>query len=165
MLEQLALVASVVSAVAIAMTAAYASIQIRHNALAARASAFQQVVNSFASISFNIAKDKTLVDLYLRAGRDFASLGELERAQYSLLLLSFLRRAENVLFQSSTRVLLTEHWSGIRDSIKTILSPPGARLCWVEIKNRVNPEFRAFVDSLIAEQTYTKSTIFEEASR
>ena len=153
MLEQLAWVASVVSAVAIFMSAIYASIQIGHNTRAVRASAFQQVVNSFASISFDTAKDKTLVDLYLRAGRDFASLGDLERTQYSLMLLSFLRRAENVLFQSSTRVLLTEHWSGIRDSIKTILSPPGARLCWGEIKNRVNPEFRAFVDSLIAEQT------------
>jgi hypothetical protein len=69
--------------------------------------------------------------------------------QYSLLLLSFLRRAEKVLFQTNTRVLLTEHWSGIHESIKTFLSPPGARLCWGEIKNRVNPEFRAFVDSLI----------------
>ena len=153
MLEQLAWVASVVSAIAIVATAMYASIQIRHSTRAVRASAFQQVVNSFASISFDIAKDKALVDLYVRAGRDFVSLGELERTQYRLILLSFLRRAENVLFQSSTRVLLTEHWSGIRDSIKAILTPPGARLCWGEIKNRVNPEFRAFIDSLLAEQT------------
>ena len=65
------------------------------------------------------------------------------------MLLSFLRRAENVLFQSSTHMLHTEHWSGIRESVKTILAPPGARACWSEIKNRLNPEFRAFVDSLI----------------
>ncbi|MGB6352273.1 MAG: hypothetical protein WBG10_19840, partial [Pseudolabrys sp.] len=112
---------------------------------------FQQVVNSFAAISFDIAKDKSLVDLYLRAGRDFASLGEVERAQYSLMLLSFLRRAENVFFQSEIHMLQTQHWSGIRDSIKAITTPPGARICWGEIKNRVNPEFRTFVDGLIAE--------------
>jgi hypothetical protein len=153
MLEQIFWVASVVGAVAIVMSAVYASIQIRHNTRSDRASAFQQVVNSFASISFDIAKDKTLVDLYLRAGRDITSLDELERAQYRLMLLSFLRRAENVLFQTSTRVLLSEHWSGIRDSIKAILAPPGARLCWGEMKNLVNPEFRAFIDSLITEQT------------
>src|SRR5262249_23038586 len=134
MLEQLAWVASVVTAVAIVMSAIYASIQVRDNTRAVRASAYQQVVNSFASISFDIAKDNALIDLYLRAGRDFASLGESERVQYSLLLLSFLRRAENVFFQTNTRVLLTEHWSGIRNSIKTILSSPGARLCWGEIK-------------------------------
>jgi len=152
LLEHLAWLASVVSAIAIVVSAIYASIQIRHNTLAVRASAFQQVVNSFAAISFDIARDKNLVDLYLRAGKEFVSLGEVERAQYSLILLSFLRRAENVLFQSNTRTLHTEHWSGIRESVKTILAPPGARVCWSEIENRFNPQFRAFIDSLIAEQ-------------
>ena len=69
LLEQLAWLASVVSAFAIVISAIYASIQIRHNTVAVRASAFQQVVNSFAAISFDIAKDKSLVELYLRAGK------------------------------------------------------------------------------------------------
>ena len=45
----------------------------------------------------------------------------------------------------------SSHWSGIRDSIKAITAPPDARSCWGEIKNRVDPELRAFVDGLIAE--------------
>ena len=149
-LEDSARFASVVSAVAIVVSAVYASIQIRHNTRAVRASAFQQVVDSFAAISFDIARDRSLVDLYLRGGRDFGALGEAERAQYSLMLLSFLRRAENVLFQSNTRLLNSEHWSGIRNSIKAILEPPGARACWLQIADRLNPDFRAFVASLIA---------------
>jgi hypothetical protein len=107
------------------------------------------VVNSFAAISFDIAKDKNLVDLYLRAGQDFHALGEVERAQYSLMLLSFLRRSENVFFQTEIRMLHSEHWSGIRESIKAIMTPSGAQACWSEMKNRLNPEFRAFVDELI----------------
>jgi len=110
------------------------------------------VVNSFAAISFDIAKDKALVDLYLRAGRDFASLNDTDRAQYSFMLLSFLRRAENVYIQSEFRTLHTQHWSGIRESIKLIVSAPGARACWNEIKSRLNAEFRSFVDGLIVEQ-------------
>ena len=151
-LDTLARFASVVSALAIVVSAIYASIQIRHNTRAVRASAFQQVVNSFAAISFDIAKDKKLVELYLRAGREFSSLSEVERTQYSLMLLSFLRRAENVVFQSSTHLLTSEHWSGIRNSIESILAPPGARACWHEIENRLNPDFRTFVDSIIAER-------------
>lgn len=151
-LEELARFATIVSAMAIVVSAVYASIQIRHNTRAVRASAFQQVIDSFASISFDIARDKALVEVYLRAGRDYASLSEVERAQYSLMLLSFLRRAENVLFQSNTRLLTSEHWSGIRNSIKAILAPPGARACWSEIGDRLNPDFRAFVAVLIAEQ-------------
>src|SRR5450759_1695030 len=127
----------------------YVSIQIRHNTRAVRASAFQQVVDSFAGISLDIAKDKNLVDLYLRASQEFASLSDVERAQYSLMLLSFLRRAENVFFQTEIQLLKSEHWSGIRDSIKAIVAPPGARECWSAIKSRLNPEFRAFIDTLI----------------
>ena len=62
--------------VGVILSAIYVSIQIRNNTRAVRASAFQQVVNSFAGMSFDIAKDKNLTDLYLRAGRDFASLTE-----------------------------------------------------------------------------------------
>lgn len=158
MLEHLASLAGIVSAGAIVVSVVYAAIQIRHNTRAVTATAFQQVVNSFAEISFEIAKDKNLAGLYLRGGRDFASLGEVERAQYSLMLLSFLRRAENVLFQSSSHVLTSEHWSGIRTSIRTILSPPGARACWLEIQDRLNPEFRIFVETLLSQESGNSET-------
>jgi hypothetical protein len=123
-LQEFAELGAAMSGVGVIASVIYVSIQIRHNTRAVRASAFQQVVNSFAAISFDIAKDKSLVDLYLRAGRDFASVGEVERAQYSLLLLSFLRRAENVFFQTEIHLLQSEHWSGIRDSIKAIITAP-----------------------------------------
>jgi hypothetical protein len=118
LLQEFAWIGGTMSGVGVLASIIYVSIQIRNNTRAVRASAFQQVVNSFAAISFDIAKDKTLVDLYLRAGRDFASLDELQRVQYSLMLLSFLRRAENVFFQTEIRMLYSEHWSGIRESIK-----------------------------------------------
>jgi hypothetical protein len=151
-LQEFAWLGATMSGVGVLASIIYVSIQIRNNTRAVRASAFQQVVNSFAAISFDIAKDKKLVDLYLRAGKDFAALDELERAQYSLMLLSFLRRAENVFFQTEIRMLYTEHWSGIRESIKTIMAPPGARTCWSEMRNRLNAEFRVVIDGLIAEQ-------------
>jgi hypothetical protein len=150
-LEQLASAASIITALAIVVSVVYASIQIRHNTRAVTAAAFQQVVDSFAKISFEIAKDRSATDLYVRGSRDFRSLGEVERAQFSLMLLSFLRRAENVLFQSTTHVLTSEHWSGIRTSIKAILSPPGARAGWSEIQDRLNPQFRSYVEMLLAD--------------
>ena len=149
-LEQIAWISSVVSAAAIVMSVLYASIQIRHNTRAVLAAAFQQVVNSFAEISFDIGRDKSLVDLHLRAGRDFSSLGEVERAQYGLMLLSFMRRAESVYFQTEIHMLENRHWSGIRESVKNILGTPGARACWAEIRNRLNPTFCDFIDTLIA---------------
>jgi hypothetical protein len=150
-LQELSSIASIVSAFAIVLSVIYAAVQIRHNTRAVTASAFQQVVDSFAEISFEIARDRSTADLFVRASRNYRSLDEVERAQFSLMLLSFLRRAENVLFQSTTHVLTNEHWSGIRTSIKAILSPPGARACWAEIQDRLNPQFRSYVETLLAE--------------
>src|ERR1700712_5276543 len=109
-LQEFAELGAALSGVGVIASIIYVSIQIRHNTRAVSASAFQQVVNSFAAISFDIAKDRGLVDLYLRAARDFGSLEEVDRAQYSLLLLSFLRRAESVYFQTEFHMLQTEHW-------------------------------------------------------
>jgi hypothetical protein len=156
-LQEFAWLGAAMSGVGVVVSVIYVSIQIRNNTMAVRSSAFQQVVNSFAAISFDIARDKTLVDLYLRAGRDFASLNEADRAQYSFMLLSFLRRAENVHIQSGLHTLHDKHWSGIRESIKVIVVAPGARACWSEIKDRLNPEFRLFIDGLIAEEPVPQS--------
>ncbi len=139
------------SGVGVIASVIYVSIQISSNTRAVRASAFQQVVNSFAAISFDIARDRNLVDLYLRAGRDLAALGEVERAQYSLMLLSFLRRSENVFFQTEIRMLHSQHWSGIRESFKAVMTPLGAQACWSEIKNRLNFAFSSM--SLLGRKT------------
>src|SRR5579883_2652861 len=105
-LQNLSALASIISALAIVASVVYASLEIRQNTRAVRASAFQEVVNSFAEISFEIAKQRELVELYLHAARAYQSLPEVKQAQYSLMLLSFLRRAENVLFQANTHLLM-----------------------------------------------------------
>ena len=163
-LDEWAKISSVVSALALIISVIYASIQLRRNTRAVVASAFQQVINSFAQISFDIAKDKHLTALYVRASRDFAALNDVERAQYSLLMLSFMRRAESVFFQTELHLLDDEHWFGIRDSINAILGPAGARTCWAEIKNRLNPKFFAFIDALIADETFALAAAPTERS-
>jgi hypothetical protein len=154
-LEQIDSISGLAAAVALIATVIYASLQIRHNTRAVLASVFQQVVNSFAELTLEISKDKTLVALFLRGGQEFSTFDELERLQYRLLLLSLLRRAENVFFQTEIRMLHLDHWSGMRESIKTMLASPGARACWLEIKTRFNPTFASFIDSLIEQNPNT----------
>jgi hypothetical protein len=150
-LQSFAQLGTAISGLSVFVTFVYLAIQFRENTRAVRAATFQQVVNSFAGISFDIASDPKLVDLYLRAGKGFGGLDELERTQYSLMLLSFLRRAENVFVQDEIRTLREGHWAGIRESITAIMASPGARACWGEIRNRLNPQFCAFIDGIVAE--------------
>jgi hypothetical protein len=151
LLEQLAWLGAAMSGVGVMLGFIYFSIELRHNTRAVRASAFQQVVNSFADVSLALASDKSLVELFVRAAKDYASLDEIDRTQYTYMIVSYLRRAESVFFQTEIRLLSNEQWSGIRSSIKAVLTPPGTRICWGEVKNRFNPEFRDYIDKLIAE--------------
>jgi hypothetical protein len=150
-LEQFAWLGTAMSGVGVMLGFVYFSIELRHNTRAVRASAFQQVVNSFADVSLALATDKRLVDLFVRAAKHYESLDEIERTQYSYMIVSYLRRAESVFFQTEIRLLSSEQWSGIRNSIKAVMTPPGTRICWGELKNRFNPEFRDYIDKLIAE--------------
>jgi hypothetical protein len=150
-LEQFAWLGAAMSGVGVMLGLVYFSIELRHNTRAVRASSFQQVVNSFAEVSLELAKDKSLVELFVRAAKDYGSLGEIERTQYTYMILSYLRRAESVFFQTEIHMLSSEQWSGIRNSIKAVLTPPGTRICWSEMKDRLNPEFRDYIDKLIAE--------------
>jgi hypothetical protein len=129
-LQQLAWLGAAMSGVGVMLSFIYFSIQVRHNTRAMRASAFQQVVDSFAGVSFDIARDKNLVDLFVRAARDFAALNEVERTQYTYMMLSYLRRAESVFFQTEIHMLYSEHWSGIRNSLQAVMATAGARDCW-----------------------------------
>ena len=147
-LEQYAYLGSIVSALGVIATVIYTAIQIRNNTLAVRASAFQEVVDSFASISFEIGKDQSLTELFLRAGRDAGALSDTERTQYDFILLSFLRRAESLYFQTESRTLRDTHWAGIRASIEWVMSSPGARTRWKAIEHRFNPHFAAFIGGL-----------------
>lgn len=149
-LQETAWLGTAMSGLGVILTFFYVSIQIRNNTRAVRASTLQQVVNSFASISFDIAKDQRLTELFLRAGTSYDALSQTEQTQYSFMLLSFLRRAENVFFQQSIHTLYEGHWLGIRASVKFVMDSPGARQCWRDIRVRFTPAFGCFVDALIS---------------
>src|ERR1022692_4108289 len=86
-LEQFAWLGAAMSGVGVMLGFVYFSIEIRHNTRAVRASAFQQAVNSFAEVSFELTKDKRLVELFIRAAKDYASLDEIERTQYTYMII------------------------------------------------------------------------------
>ncbi|MDB5704093.1 MAG: hypothetical protein JWN66_1209 [Sphingomonas bacterium] len=150
MLEPLSWLATIVSGFAVVLSLIYAAIQIRLNTRAVAAAAYAQVNASFAEYAFQIAQSAELADITIRAARDATAVTECERLRYVLSTLSFLRRAENVLFQSHNQVLRDAHWIGIRNSIADSLAPPGARVVWREIRHRINPDFADWIDALLA---------------
>ena len=146
-LQDLGNVGEFIAAIATLITLVYLAIQIRQNTRAVRATAFQQVVDSFSEISLELGLNGEISEIFARADLDIASLDPVERRRHQYILLSFFRRAESVFFQSDQGTLEAQNWEGIRESVRTMLSSPGTRRFWEENASRFNSRFREFVES------------------
>jgi len=103
------------------VTLLYLAIQTRQNTRAVRAATYSQVAGSFSDISLAMFQDPNAAGLIRRARDDPESLSQEDTDRYEAFLLSYLRRAENMYFQSEEGILDAETWHGIRASIFIVL--------------------------------------------
>jgi hypothetical protein len=152
-LSDLAKIGEALGGVAVLVSLVYLAIQIRQNTRTVRTTAFQHVVDSFSQISLEVGKDRSLSELWVRSVGGLASLDQIDQVRLRFVLLSLLRRAESVQFQSEQGALGAESWAGIRESIKLTLSSQGVRKLWVQNHGVFNQHFRRFIESEVLPPT------------
>ena len=135
-----------VGGIGVLITLLYLAAQTRQNTRAVRAATYSQVSESFSAISLALFQDPIAADLVRRAREDPTNLSEEELNRYGAFLLSYLRRAENMHFQSEEGTLDTDTWLGIRDSIFLLIGTEPARRWWSERGRLFNVKFRQFVE-------------------
>jgi hypothetical protein len=144
--EALGAIGEIVGAAAVIVTLGYLAVQMRQNTRAVRAAAFQQVVDSFAEFSSSLSHDRELMEVVIAGNKDFNALNELDRSRYDLAMRSFMRRSENVFFQSEQGTLQAETWTGIRESLSELFRTPGFRSWWERRTGYFNATFRDFLE-------------------
>ena len=143
-------VGDAVGGIGVLITLIYLAVQTRQNTRAVRAATYSQVVDSFSAVSLALFQDPIAADLVRRAREDPASFSDEELSRYGMFLLSYLRRAENMHFQSEEGTLDTGTWLGIRDSIFLLIGTEPAARWWSERGRLFNPSFRQFVEAGLA---------------
>jgi len=136
-----------VGGIGVLITLMYLAVQTRQNTRAVRAATYSQVSESFSAISLALFQDPLASDLVRRAREDPASLSDEELNRYGAFLLSYLRRAENMHFQSEEGTLDADTWLGIRDSIFLLIGTEPSRRWWSERRRLFNASFRQFVEA------------------
>jgi hypothetical protein len=147
-LQDFAQLSAIVGGLGVIASFFYVAIQIRNNTRAVGSATLQQVSNTFAAMSWDLARDSDLCNLVIRGGDDFDSLDRVEKARFRFHLLSLLRSAESAYFHGELRTLRPEMWTGIRESVRVILEQPGGQKAWTLIKPRFASEFQNYVDGL-----------------
>ena len=145
-LQALAQIGGVIGVIA---SLIYVAIQIRNNARAVRASAYQQLAANTSANWTVLAQNGDLTDIMLRGLDDFHTLSRLEKARFRFLAMAYLRHYENAWFQHNIGTLKEDDWLAIAADMDSFFSGPGARTVWPLVQNRSNAKFRAHVTAIV----------------
>ena len=145
-LQALAQIGGVIGVIA---SLIYVAIQIRNNARAVRASAYQQLAANTSTHWSVLAQNGDLTDIVLRGTDDFHTLSRLEKARFRFNTMANLRQYENAWFQHNIGTLKEDDWVAIAADMDSFFSNPGARTVWPLVQNRSNAKFRAHVTAIV----------------
>jgi hypothetical protein len=144
--EAIGAIGDAVGGFGVLATLLYLAVQTRQNTRAVRAATYSQVADSFADVSLALFQDPDASRLIRRAREEPGSLTPEEVERYELFLLSYMRRAENMYFQSEEGTLDADTWLGIRESIFIVLGTEPSDRWWRDRGRMYNTDFRRFVD-------------------
>jgi hypothetical protein len=148
--DALGAIANGIGAVAVVVTLAFLSVQLRQNTLSTRAATTQAVLSAAAEYLERVASDGELTRIWSRGLQDTGALEPAERVRFALLMAACFRRWEAVHLQSTTGALPEPAWEGLRSAMRNAVTQPGGRTWWSSARGHYNASFRSFVDGLLS---------------
>ncbi len=148
-------VAGVFAAVFVALSVVYLALQVKAGARATRSQTYYLATAALAEMAALIGSNAELSRI-VRIGWDTPDdLTEDEFTQYSYVMLSFLRRYENVYFQWQSGLVDDDFWIGHRENLLWAYRRPGMQRVWKDRKNAFSIGFQKFLEGSgnIAAQT------------
>jgi hypothetical protein len=147
-LEKWALVAEVVSGIAIVVTLVVLIFQIRQGTAAVRASTYQDVVDSITTTLHERAFDEDVARLWYTADAGEVLEG-LDAERFNALAIANMRRFENAYYQYLIGGIEPSQWDGIRRALGTVVTTPGHRRWWPERRALFSEDFQMLVDDIL----------------
>jgi hypothetical protein len=144
--EALGAIAELLGAVGVVVTLFYLAVQIRQNTKSVRAATFQETMRDVSSLADLTTKDPDLARVYLAGIDDLASLPIEDRVRFGAFMLSFLRRIENLVYQTEQGMLDPDSWEGLREALRRIFAHPGTVAWWTRSQHAFNGPLRRFVE-------------------
>lgn len=148
--EAVQAVAELVAAFGVIISLVYLSTQIRQNTKSIRSAANQELLTSLNTILDFSKQSAHGSDIYDALARgDLSDLSPGQRGAARNTMVQMCRLFEQAFLQHEAGLLDDEVWSGWTKQIEMSLGFPGFSLGWPAIRPMLNPEFSAWVDSMI----------------
>ena len=149
-IQDVGAIGEIVGAAAVVVTLIYLSIQLRQYNKGLRTSTFHTTMHEFNQL--NISQlDPSLAGLMDKGLREFDSLTQLEKYQFSWLMRSYVNVWENMYQQYLEGACSKSYWLPYAKQAKTILETPGGKL--YRASNTLNEGLFSYFDELPIEVT------------
>ena len=149
-IQELGSLGELIAAVATVATLIYLALQIRQNTHATRAASFHAISDSMNHVNVSVAQNPGLARIWLAGTTGRSSLGEEERYQFDLLLLSYFHVFETMHYQARVGAGETDLLVAEERSLAFLLATPGVREWWAENPYAFGPEFRAYLERFLS---------------
>lgn len=152
-LENLALWADIVQAVAVVATLLFVGFQVRHNSLIARMAAAQTSAQLLTENLGRVIDHPHLADLLTRSDEDYEALSPGDRLRISNFLASSFRHIEVLHAHKRYDIYEEELWEGAASRMRSMLENPLVRDWWANNEQHYAKSFRAHMVNEIAAAT------------
>jgi hypothetical protein len=151
-LEQLGLIADIVSAIAIVITLVYLALQIKDSSRSSRSAAVTDATTAMQAFYQELGSNPATSKLFLEAVTNPDALSQQDQFQYLMLMHSCFLGFQRSFFLAREGTLDVD----LRDSIGTAMHAvnrmPGMHLYWRQRKAYFQPEFVEWVEGLLARE-------------
>lgn len=139
-------IAGVCAAIFVALSVVYLAIQVKGGTKATRSQTYYLTTAALADMAAIIGSNKEVARV-IRIGYETPeALNEDEFTQYGYLMVSFLRRYENVFFQYESGLVDEDFWGGHRENLLWVFRRPGMQRIWKDRKHSFSKSFREFLE-------------------
>jgi hypothetical protein len=139
--------AEVLGALAVLITLIYLARHIKQNTEEMRSSNYHGVTDSFNEINLAVATNADLARVFRLGNEAYEKLSEEEHYQYGFFMHATFRILDVIKFQSLHGTGDTTLWEYEKNTLDTLLAPPGARKWWRDRPYNFNEDFVTYVET------------------
>jgi len=123
-------IAEIIGTFGVVISLVYLGVQIRGQTVETRLASGAEMASQLSQVYAEMSSNRSVAELWLNGLREFISLDDPEKVQFSALLNRFMRGIETAFNQHQQGRFDDQLWSGINEGLKDICRYPGLKSWW-----------------------------------
>jgi hypothetical protein len=149
-LVDLASLGTFISSIAVLVSLIFVMMQIRQSTRNQRATLHHERMAAVQELTI-LGAQADLAGISIKGSAGDDGMTDVEIRQFNVIALCTLRIMEELFYQHRDGMIDTTRWATSKRRLRSFLTAPGMRASWRSFAEAFEPDFRAFVDGLMAE--------------